>query len=405
MAKPHKYAWNGSDAETALPIETVANMAQRAALESTGDLLKGKHRIVSVKSTDRSIEFRINDFLISFNKLLLFTLTFTERNGRVFASTSIDWYLTSQTTVGGFIPVSAKTMVAHHTFMQFVRNLAAQIAAADPTARITMREGVQAVAGASAPSISSSPPTPAAAVPPVPPPPPAPAAAAVLPPPAAPIPAVPPPPPASASVPAVPPPPPPPPAAAAPPAAVPPVPPPPQIQDAALVTGIPGTKPPASQGTPPAEPVPMPSPAGPASPAPNPIAAQMFAEDEDLESTRMSQSQGEAKPWLVVLDDGREVGIRGNGVVLGRRPSVPESHPRAAPLAVDDPFKSVSKTHAVVAVDGGMLWVTDLHSTNGTKVTNEIGEATSCPPGVAMPAGTGWSISMGEFTMRVRLGE
>ena len=65
MAKQHKYAWNGVDVETSLSVETLANMAQRAALESTGNLLKGKHRIVSTSSTDRAIEFRINDFLIS----------------------------------------------------------------------------------------------------------------------------------------------------------------------------------------------------------------------------------------------------------------------------------------------------------------------------------------------------
>ena len=32
MAKPHKYAWNGLDAETSLSVESVANMAQRASL-------------------------------------------------------------------------------------------------------------------------------------------------------------------------------------------------------------------------------------------------------------------------------------------------------------------------------------------------------------------------------------
>jgi hypothetical protein len=407
MAKPHKFAWNGLDAETSLPIETVANMAQRAALESTGDLLKGKHRIVSVKSTDRAMEFRINDFLASFKKLMVFTLSFTERNGRVFASTSIDWYMTSQTTVGGFIPVGAKAMVAHHTLMQFVRNLASQVTAADPTARIVIREGAQA-AGSSAPTAdaqvapSVTAPTRSAASPAVPP----------LPPPRlADHPAVPPPPPPArqVAVPPVPAPEPPPQTAAA--VAFPSPPPaaavPPRSSGGPLVTGIPGmpsAAPPASSPSSSSASAGVAAAPAPRAPVSNPLAAQMFAEDEDLESTRLNQSAGLARAWSVVFDDGRDVGIREVGVVVGRDPAPPSSHPAAEPFPVEDPYKSVSKTHAVLAVESGMLWITDLHSTNGTRVTNDVGEATLCPPGVPMPVGAGWAISMGEFTVRAKLG-
>lgn len=82
MAKPHKFAWNGVDIETGLSFEQVANLAQRAAQESTGDLLHGKHRIASVRSSERQIEFRINDFLITFKKFLVFHLDFESRGGR-----------------------------------------------------------------------------------------------------------------------------------------------------------------------------------------------------------------------------------------------------------------------------------------------------------------------------------
>ncbi len=101
MAKPHKFAWNGIDVETALSIEQLANMAQRAAQECTGDLMHGKHRIVSVKSTDRQIEFRINDFLITFKKFMVFYLDFERRGDRVWMSSRIAWYVTTQPTVAG----------------------------------------------------------------------------------------------------------------------------------------------------------------------------------------------------------------------------------------------------------------------------------------------------------------
>ncbi len=389
MAKPHRFAWNGIDAETSLPIETIANMAQRAALESTGDLLKGKQRIVSVKSSDRSIEFRINDFLISFNKLLVFTLTFAERGGRVYASTSIDWYVTNQTTVAGFIPAGTKTMVAHHTYMQFVRNLAQQITAADPVARVTMREGTQAVAARSAapaaptaedrPSVPT-PSSPAGAIPPPPPP----MTAAIVP--GRQVPPPPPPPPVGRS-PATP--------SSPLPAAAPvvdhagPIP----APASGLVTRVPGMNA-------------VPAPASDASTAAdvNPFAAHMFEQDADLESTRIAQASDRARSWVLTLPEGRDVGIADAPIAIGRGPQSPASDPSATPVAVTDPNKSVSKTHALLAVRDGMLWVTDLHSTNGTTVTNNVGEATSCPPGVAMPVGDGWFVAFGEYTVRAHLG-
>ena len=130
MAKPHKFAWNGLDVETTLGFEQLANMAQRAAQESTGDLMHGKHRIVSVRSTERQIEFRINDYLISFKKYMVFHLDFESRGGRTWMSSRIDWYVTTQPNVGGFIPVGFKTMIGHFTYMQFVRNLAEQVKSA-----------------------------------------------------------------------------------------------------------------------------------------------------------------------------------------------------------------------------------------------------------------------------------
>ncbi|MBN9224045.1 MULTISPECIES: FHA domain-containing protein [unclassified Microbacterium] len=415
MAKPHKLAWNGLDAETALSIENVANMAQRAAHESTGDLLRGKQRIVSVRSGDREIEFRINDYLISFNKLMVFLVTLDARGGRTYVSTSIEWYMTSQTTVN-FIPVSTKKMVAHHTYMEFAGNLAQQIRAADPTARITIREGVQ---GAQA----SRPPAPIPSAPAVtaPPPPPAPSAVgAAVPPPPAPggtRSAVPPPPPPVAPTPTAVPAPPPLPEPVLPSAVpgIPPAPPPVAVPAAQQVPAHPGAVPAA----PPVPPTPapsglvsgipgratMPAPVAPPLPPPPPLpvgiapqAAQLFAEDDDLGATRASLSRSGARPWRVVLPDGQALEVS-TPLVFGRGPVAPASVPTALAVPVVDPRKSLSKTHAVLEVRDALLWVTDLHSTNGTTVTNTVGEATACPPGIAMPVGEGWTVSFGEVSL------
>lgn len=400
MARPHKYAWNGLDFETALPIEHVANMAQRAAQESTGDLLKGKHRIVSTRSGDREIEFRINDFLISFKKFMVFSLTFQPTGDRLFGTSTIGWYMTSQQTVGGFVPVSTKSMVAHNTYMQFARNLAEQIRHADPTARVTIREGVQA--DGSGPAVPAPPlaASGGAATLPV-----SASSATPLPPPPAPVRAIPQPPPplemASGFAP------PPSPGFAPPPAptaVVRPLP-----HSSGLVTGIPGMppKPTTPLQAPPVPPPPAAVAPPSASTAPlfdaPPIVVQIFAEDDDLDSTRISQATADARHWTLVLSDGQRLTVD-VPIVIGRDPVAPASVSSGRSVPVVDAWKSVSKTHAVIEVRDGMLWVTDLHSTNGTTITNPVGEAMACPPEVAMPVGDGWTISAAEVSIVASLG-
>lgn len=377
MGKPHKYAWNGVDIETSLSIEQVANMAQRAAQESTGDLLKGKQRVVSTRSADRQIEFRINDYLISFNKLMLFFLDFEVRSGTTFASTRIDWYMTNQQTVGGFIPVSTKRMVAHHTYMQFVRNLADQVRAADPAARVSIREGVETDAGPASSAAAWSPP---ASIPPPPPPPPSPVpngAETRMPP-------KPPHPPSYASPPQTSgvqqPPSPAPVATFAPPGVA--------SGDAGrslgLVTGVPGFSRPLESSL----------------EAPSASLVEL-GEEEDLDATtRRSAAKGNLN-WAIELPGGERVEI-GDAIVVGRNPVPPASLPSAVEVPLNDHTQSVSKTHATLHVRDGLLWVTDLHSTNGTALTNLAGEVNPSPAGTAVPASDGWQIGFGDFVVRLR---
>lgn len=383
MGKPHKYAWNGIDIETSLSIEQVANMAQRAAQESTGDLLKGKQRVVSTRSGDRQIEFRINDYLISFSKLMVFFLDFEERAGVTFASTRIEWYLTNQQTVGGFIPVSTKRMVAHHTYLQFVRNLGDQVRAAEPSARVRLREGIemestgasgvgeelQQVPGTS-PSITSTPPPP-------PPPPPAPAPA-----PAQHRTPEPPHPPSyspsiqtAVALPFLP------------PAAVPPAP----AALLGMVTGVPGYTRLPDNPTPPS----LSSTVGPTH-----LDSHVRPDDEDVDATRRAGA-GAGVRWEMELPDGRKVQIR-ETVVVGRNPSPPLDAPTADSVSLVDHTKSVSKTHAMLQVRDGMVWITDLHSTNGTVLTNPTGEIVVSTAGNPMPAGDGWQVGFGDYVVQLK---
>lgn len=414
MAKPHKFAGNGVDVETSLSIEQIANMSQRAAQESTGDLLKGKQRIVSTRSADRQIEFRINDYLISFNKLMVFFLDFEERGGRTFASTRIEWYLTTQQTVAGFVPVSPKKMVAHHTYMQFARNLADQVRAADTSAKVTLREGTELGAppsNAVLPS-ASGPAAPARTLPPPPPPPPSPVGsfpdpgassmseAAFVP--AAPL--------APSRVPAAP-------ShlpqgahgsmpvetalgALAPPRIRPTE----QAAPAAglgvnLVTSVPGFSRPGV----PAEELPHLAPSVSVSPpvaSESPVVPEAVDAGDDLEMTRRASLHAPLA-WQLVLPNSAPVTLDAP-CVTGRNPVAPPLMPGAVLLCLADDTQSVSKTHAALEVRNRLVWVTDLHSTNGTTLVNPAGERSECPPGQPVPAGDGWQVLFGDFAALLR---
>ena len=86
----------------------------------------------------------------------------------------------------------------------------------------------------------------------------------------------------------------------------------------------------------------------------------------------------------------------GGTIVLGRNPLAPASHPTASPVPVDDPQRTVSKTHvALTATREGVL-VEDLHSTGGTVVVRADGEETPVLPGAPVHARAGDTIRYGQ---------
>jgi hypothetical protein len=104
--------------------------------------------------------------------------------------------------------------------------------------------------------------------------------------------------------------------------------------------------------------------------------------------------------WRLRAPGGLEVLLL-RPVVLGRDPSAEAARPDAAPIPLDDPARSVSKTHALVEVVAGRVTVTDLHSTNGTRVLTSDGEARELAPGVASEVAGGSTLLLGEFAVRV----
>lgn len=106
------------------------------------------------------------------------------------------------------------------------------------------------------------------------------------------------------------------------------------------------------------------------------------------------------RSWLVVLPTGARVPV-GTALLVGRNPVRFEPWTSAGLLPVDDPDRTVSKTHAVLESTAEGIRVTDLHSTNGVSILDASGAATDVAPGVAVPLAAGTTVLCGSYRLRV----
>ncbi|WP_405375320.1 FHA domain-containing protein [Microbacterium sp. Ld14] len=129
--------------------------------------------------------------------------------------------------------------------------------------------------------------------------------------------------------------------------------------------------PPASaQAAPPASASVAATPPPYAAPAP---AAAPAADDELDEHTVLAAHR---RPGATLhLPGGAVVTLTGETAVLGRNPVAPSDSPDAQRIAIDDVTRTVSKTHALLRLEGGSWTITDLASTNGVFVGDADDEA------------------------------
>ena len=105
---------------------------------------------------------------------------------------------------------------------------------------------------------------------------------------------------------------------------------------------------------------------------------------------------------LVPLLGGNPIVIH-EPTVVGRDPDNISAYPGAERVSLDDPTRSVSKTHAAIfpLLDG--VWVTDLHSTNGTRVEYRDGRTVEAVPDKALSALEGSTIFFGRIAFKVEV--
>ncbi|WP_350224163.1 RDD family protein [Pseudarthrobacter sp. fls2-241-R2A-127] len=122
--------------------------------------------------------------------------------------------------------------------------------------------------------------------------------------------------------------------------------------------------------------------------------------DDDVERTQVRPGAGGPAPVAVLrirLDDGRDFQLD-RSVLVGRNPVGQPGEHHAQLLAVDDPGRSISKTHLHLLTDGAGIWVTDRQSTNGSAVTTPDGLRTPLAPGVPTFVNPGSSVHFGDRT-------
>ncbi|MFJ2299622.1 RDD family protein [Oerskovia paurometabola] len=181
-----------------------------------------------------------------------------------------------------------------------------------------------------------------------------------------------------------------------------------------LITGVPGAVP--QPGPAPVAPQPGPAPVAP-QPGPVPLGGPATTatpapayEEPDWDSTRLSAREirreaHEAAPTpgaVLELESGQRVPLSGPALV-GRNPQATGAEATTL-VRVEDPTRSVSKTHAELGFDAGGLWVQDRGSTNGTVLLPPGGAPVALDPGVRVPVPVGSVITVGDRRIVVHPG-
>lgn len=119
-----------------------------------------------------------------------------------------------------------------------------------------------------------------------------------------------------------------------------------------------------------------------------------------VEETRHVPSLSTPGTAWVMQVGGRELPVTGPGLI-GRDPEPRAGETVEHLVPVDDPHRSVSKTHLAFEVDDSGFWVRDRGSTNGSTVVDPGGIRRSCPPGERVPVPPGSTVLVGDLPVRV----
>jgi len=108
------------------------------------------------------------------------------------------------------------------------------------------------------------------------------------------------------------------------------------------------------------------------------------------------------REWVLCFDTGRRVAFGGFPVVLiGRDPTWGDGDDAAGLITIDDPERSVSKTHLAIGVGPDGPWVCDRNSTNGSTLVQTDGSETPIPTDGRLPLTSGTYVRFGARAVQV----
>lgn len=113
------------------------------------------------------------------------------------------------------------------------------------------------------------------------------------------------------------------------------------------------------------------------------------------ESTRFVERRPEPASFVLHFSTGETVTVTGSGLI-GRRPTAQPGEYFDEYVTIEDPGRSISKTHLEFGQDGGVLWISDRFSANGTVVREPDRSPRLCPSGRRTRVARGSRVDIGE---------
>lgn len=133
MAKPHKLMWTGIDITTSLEPKRV-----QAAVAEALVGVKGKFTLVTDNPLLKVYDIKGSETIFATAPELSFDVQISDRaTGR----RAVRTHITRALLKSGSVPFGPQKMLGHKAYMKFSQALGARVAQADPSARVTLREG------------------------------------------------------------------------------------------------------------------------------------------------------------------------------------------------------------------------------------------------------------------------
>lgn len=106
---------------------------------------------------------------------------------------------------------------------------------------------------------------------------------------------------------------------------------------------------------------------------------------------------------VLEFDTGARIALPGAGILIGRDPSPAPGDNGLTLVPIEDPTKSISKTHLALLRTGGAIIAVDRASTNGSALIRD-GAEHSLPPGQGVTVRSGDTLLLGDRRALIRIG-